>query len=67
MNDFSFQIKRKTYLCKCKFVSEEAILQKILEGATTVEEISLTTHAATGCGQCKKSIEKLLEQHEHQH
>lgn len=51
-------------VCLCKGITEEAIVEAIKDGATTVEQVAEKTGATTGfChgGRCKKTIEKLIE------
>ena len=48
-------------LCRCHNVSEAAVKALIADGvATSVEAIGQANGAGTGCGSCKRDIERLL-------
>ena len=48
-------------LCVCNEVLKMDIINTILNGATTVEEIRRQTYATMGSGCCTKQIERLIE------
>ena len=48
-------------LCTCNGVSKMDIINAIMDGATTVEEIRQQTYATTGIGCCTQQIERLIE------
>lgn len=47
-------------VCRCNKVTEQQIRESIRNGAVNLEEISCVTKAATGCGGCQFSVEKIL-------
>lgn len=50
-------------LCFCMSVTEKDIRDAIIsKKLKTVEDVSNTTKAATGCGGCKEAIQKLLDE-----
>lgn len=52
-------MEKKT-VCYCKMVSEKTIRKAIENGADTLEAVKEATGAATACGRCKGTIEKIL-------
>ena len=48
-------------LCVCNEVLKMDIINAIVNGATTVEEIKKQTYATMGSGCCKKQVERLIE------
>lgn len=48
-------------LCVCNEVPKMDIINAILNGATTIEEIKKQTYATMGSGCCKHDITRLLE------
>lgn len=48
-------------LCVCNDVIKMDIINTIVSGATTVEEVKKQTWATTGSGCCTKQIERLIE------
>jgi NAD(P)H-nitrite reductase large subunit len=48
-------------LCVCNEVIKMDIINAIVNGATTVEEIKKHTYATMGSGCCTKQIERLIE------
>jgi NAD(P)H-nitrite reductase large subunit len=48
-------------LCTCNDVLKIDIINAIVDGATTVEEIRIKTYASMGSGCCKQQIERLIE------
>lgn len=48
-------------LCTCNDVVKMDIINAILNGATTVEEVRIETYASMGTGCCKQQIERLIE------
>lgn len=52
----------KALICTCFGVSEETILRFIEEGsAATVDEVSSTLRAGSGCGSCRMLIQELID------
>jgi len=49
-------------LCHCRTISTEKVLNSIKDGCLTLQDISRTTMAGTGCGSCHKDIDSLIEQ-----
>jgi len=47
-------------ICGCHKVKKSVVLKAIADGADSVEKIGQVTKAGTGCGGCKKKLEKLL-------
>lgn len=48
-------------LCTCNEVLKIDIINAIINGATTVDEIKKQTYATMGSGCCTQQIEKLIE------
>ena len=48
-------------LCVCNDVLKIDIINAILNGATTVDEIKKQTYATMGSGCCKQQVERLIE------
>ena len=48
-------------LCTCNEVVKMDIINAIVNGATTVEEIKKQTYATMGSGCCTKQVERLIE------
>ena len=48
-------------LCVCNEVPKMDIINTIVNGATTVEEVKKQTYASMGSGCCIKQIERLIE------
>ena len=50
-------------LCRCAGVSRGTVQEAVLGGCSTVEEVSKSTRAGSGCGGCRDSVRELIEQH----
>jgi len=48
-------------LCTCMDVPKMDIINAIVNGATTVEEVKKQTYATTGSGCCIQEVERLIE------
>jgi len=48
-------------LCTCNQVLKIDIINAIVNGATTVEDVKKQTYATMGSGCCKQQVERLLE------
>jgi len=48
-------------LCVCNEVIKMDIINAIVNGATTVEEIKKQTYATAGSGCCTQQVERLIE------
>lgn len=48
-------------LCVCNEVVKMDIINAIVNGATTVEEIKKQTYATMGSGCCTQQVERLIE------
>ena len=48
-------------LCVCNEVSKMDIINAIVNGATTVEEVRKQTYATMGTGCCIQQVERLIE------
>ena len=48
-------------LCVCNEVLKMDIINTIINGATTVEEIKKQTYATMGSGCCTQQVERLIE------
>lgn len=48
-------------LCTCNQVLKIDIINAIVDGATSVEEVRKQTYATMGSGCCKQQIERLIE------
>jgi len=55
-------IERPRKVCLCKSVSKEQILKAIEGGCVSVADIARETMATTGCGTCKKDVQRILDQ-----
>lgn len=51
------------WVCLCKGVNDRQIRAAINEGARTLEEISISCRAASGCGGCLPEVCRLLADH----
>jgi bacterioferritin-associated ferredoxin len=49
-------------LCHCRMISTEKVINSIKDGSLTLQDVSRTTLAGTGCGSCHKDIEALIDQ-----
>lgn len=49
-------------LCHCRTITTEKVLNSIKDGCLTLQDVSRTTMAGTGCGSCHKDIDALIEQ-----
>ncbi|MFC8040311.1 FAD-dependent oxidoreductase [Paenarthrobacter sp. NPDC057355] len=50
-------------VCRCAGVSAGSIADSVVEGCSTVAEVSKATRAGTGCGGCHEDIKGLIEKH----
>lgn len=50
-------------VCICANVSDRAIAQAVKEGAGTVDEITMTTGACSGCRQCHGHCQSAIDAH----
>jgi len=48
-------------LCTCNEVPKMDIIDAIVNGATTVEEVQKQTYATDGIGCCKRQVQRLIE------
>ena len=48
-------------LCTCNDVLKMDIIQAIVNGATTVEEVKKQTYATMGAGCCADQVERLIQ------
>jgi len=48
-------------LCVCNEVPKMDIINAIVNGATTVEEVKKQTYATMGSACCKQQVERLIE------
>ena len=48
-------------LCTCNQVVKMDIINAIVNGATTVDEVKKQTYATMGSGRCKQQVERLIE------
>lgn len=47
-------------VCHCHGVTDKVIVDEIVAGADTVDQVGARCHAGTGCGGCVPRIEALL-------
>ncbi|MDD2277779.1 MAG: (2Fe-2S)-binding protein [Bacteroidales bacterium] len=53
--------KRANYVCECKAVFRNEIVNSIKKGhAQTLLDIQNLTKASTGCGRCKNQVEWII-------
>ncbi|MFK0040874.1 FAD-dependent oxidoreductase [Paenarthrobacter sp. NPDC090517] len=50
-------------VCRCAGVSAASIEDSVVEGCSTVGEVSRATRAGTGCGGCHEDIKGIIEKH----
>lgn len=50
-------------LCRCAGVSRGIVQEAVLGGCSTVDEVSKSTRAGTGCGGCRDSVRELIGEH----
>ena len=56
------QVRREKRVCKCHNVNVGALEDAISAGSlTTVEALAEATHASTGCGGCRDTLEQMIE------
>ena len=48
-------------LCTCNDVLKIDIINAVVDGATTLEQIRKKTYATMGSGCCKQQVERLIE------
>ncbi len=48
-------------LCTCMDVIKIDVINAIVNGAVTLDEVKAETYACTGAGCCEKQIERLIE------
>jgi NAD(P)H-nitrite reductase large subunit len=48
-------------LCTCMDVPKRAVIDAIIKGAITLEEVKKVTYAATGAGCCAQQVERMIE------
>lgn len=49
-------------VCSCRRVSDRLIAQVLRDGARTLEQVASSTGATTGCGGCRGSVSRLVEE-----
>lgn len=50
------------YVCICRGVTERGVCAAIAAGACTVEDLAAGCGAGSGCGGCRPSIARILEE-----
>lgn len=50
-------------VCSCRAVNDRTVLAAIAAGATTVEAVSSHCSAASDCGGCWPTLERLIAEH----
>ena len=50
-------------VCTCKKVAKTSIVEAIVAGALSVEQLGEATGAGTGCGSCKPELLQLIAAH----
>jgi nitrite reductase (NADH) large subunit len=60
---FGADARADRVVCNCNKVSEARLRDAIAAGAATVEALSLTTTAGTGCGSCRTELAQLIAGH----
>lgn len=50
-------------ICNCHKVTEETIIQCIVQGAGSADEVGAQTRAGTGCGSCRSDVNQLVQLH----
>jgi bacterioferritin-associated ferredoxin len=49
------------YVCLCHAVTEGEILDAVVCGAHSEQEVADVTHAGTGCGSCLQRVGELID------
>lgn len=50
-------------VCRCAGITGASIEEAVLDGCSTVPEVSKATRAGTGCGGCHGDIKRIIERH----
>jgi bacterioferritin-associated ferredoxin len=50
-------------VCSCRAVSDSAVREAIAAGATSVEDVTAHCAAASRCGGCWPTLERMLLEH----
>ena len=50
-------------LCRCAGVTRGTVADSVVNGCTSVPDVSASTRAGTGCGGCHEDIKAVIEQH----
>jgi NAD(P)H-nitrite reductase large subunit len=48
-------------ICLCRAVTDGAVAEAIGQGCRSLEEVARCTGAGTGCGTCRASIQRTLD------
>lgn len=46
-------------VCRCFNISSDDIIKTINDGASSINEVRMTTKAGMGCGRCNASVERI--------
>ena len=49
------------YVCSCKAITEEALLEEIRKSPDNAEKISKRTGAGTDCGSCQVRLQRIVD------
>jgi nitrite reductase (NADH) large subunit len=55
------ELPPETRLCKCNGVSKGRILEALHDGHRTIDAICRATRAGTGCGSCRRDVQRLMD------
>ena len=58
-------MRPKKYICLCKSVTKETIVEAYKNGSDTLKKIQMSTLACTGCGTCMDSIKEIITELNH--
>ena len=50
------------YICLCRAVTRATIIETIVAGAHTIDEVAERCRAGTSCGHCVQTVARLLEE-----
>lgn len=49
------------YICVCKAVTDQQILDAVEEGVQNVQQLGEACGAGTGCGHCRQTAQELID------
>lgn len=49
------------YVCLCKGITAEQVVDAVKQGATSVEAVGITCEAGSDCGSCRFKVHRLIK------